>query len=254
MNIIVPVRMVPDLVEELVIDASGTKLDAAFVRPILNEFDDHAVEEAILIKEESGAQVTVVTPDSDGADDALFTSAAKGADRLMKLTGTADVTLNSHALARMFASALKDFDPDLILIGVQAHDSLDGAVGPILAELLGMPYVGYVAGVSLSDGKCTARKEYPGGMGASMEVQLPAVLGIQAAESPPRYVAISRVRQAMKTATIEEVVASAADLEGGPTISRLILPEGGKRATMLEGDPDQVADKILELIKEHGAL
>lgn len=254
MNIVVPVRMVPDLVEELVIDADGTMLDASFVRPILNEFDDHAVEQAILIKERSGAHVAVLAPDSEGADDALFASAARGADRLIKLTGTPDETLNSHALARMFASALKEIEADLILIGVQAHDNLDGATGPILAELLGMPYLGYVAGVSLSNGTCTARKEYPGGLGASMEVELPAVLGIQAAESPPRYVAISRVRQAMKTATIEEVACSAANFEGGPTISRLILPEGGKRATMLEGDAEQVAGRILELIQEHGAL
>ncbi|NIS82789.1 MAG: electron transfer flavoprotein subunit beta, partial [Anaerolineales bacterium] len=63
---------------------------------------------------------------------------------------------------------------------------------------LGMPFVGYVSGVSTTDGKLTVRKEYPGGLIAEMEVTTPAVLGIQAAEQPPRYVAISKVRQAMK--------------------------------------------------------
>jgi electron transfer flavoprotein beta subunit len=254
MKIAVPIKMVPDLVEELTIDPSGTKLDTTFMRMIVNELDEHAIEQAILIKEASGGEVMILAPDTDGADDALFSAAAKGADRLIKLTGIADEPLNSHALARAFAATLKDLEPDLVLIGVQAHDSLDGAIGPILAELLSIPYLGYVAGLSLSDGLCTARKEYPGGLTASMDVKLPAVLGIQAAESPPRYVAISRVRQAMKTATVEEMPIASPDLEGGPTISRLILPEGGKRATMLEGDADQVAGKILELIKEHGAL
>ena len=58
--------------------------------------------------------------------------------------------------------------------------------------------------VNKSDGKVIAKKEYPGGLIGEMEVTLPAVLGIQASEQPPRYVAVSKVRQAMKTATIEE--------------------------------------------------
>lgn len=254
MKIAVPIKMVPDLVEELTIDSSGTKLDSTFMRMIVSELDEHAIEQAILIKEASGAEVTVLAFDTDGADDALFSATAKGADKLIKLTGMAGEPLNSHAMARAFAATLKDVEPDLILIGVQAHDGLDGAIGPILAELLGFPYVGYVAGLSLSNGECTAHKEYPGGLSASMDVKLPAVLGIQAAESPPRYVAVSRVRQAMKTASIDEMAAPTPNLEGGPTVSRLVLPEGGKRATMLEGDTDEVANKILELIKEHGAL
>jgi electron transfer flavoprotein beta subunit len=254
MKIAVPIKMVPDLVEDLTIDSTGTQLDATFMRMIVNELGEHAIEQAILLKEAAGADVTILAPDTDGAEDALFSAAAKGADRLIKLTGFAGQTVNSHSLARAFASVLEGLEPDLVLIGVQAHDSLDGAIGPLLAELLGIPYLGYVAGVSLSEGNCTARKEYPGGLSASMDVTLPAVLGIQAAESPPRYVAISRVRQAMKTATIDEMAAPAPSLEGGPTIGRLVLPEGGKRATMLEGDTDEVADKILDLIKEHGAI
>ena len=50
MNIVVPVKLVPDLVEELSIDPSGTALDTAWLRMIVNEFDDHAIEQAILIK------------------------------------------------------------------------------------------------------------------------------------------------------------------------------------------------------------
>jgi electron transfer flavoprotein beta subunit len=54
MNIIVPIKMVPDLVEELSIDPSGAALDTAWMRLILNEFDDHAIEQAILLKERVG--------------------------------------------------------------------------------------------------------------------------------------------------------------------------------------------------------
>ncbi len=60
MNIVVPVKIVPDLVEELAIDSSGTALDTSWLRLIINEFDDHAMEQAILLKEQTAGQVTVV--------------------------------------------------------------------------------------------------------------------------------------------------------------------------------------------------
>ena len=87
MNIVVVVKLVPDLVEELAIDESGTALDTTYLRLIVNELDNHAVEQAILLKESAGGQVTVIAPDLEGVDDVLFTAAAKGADRLIKLTG-----------------------------------------------------------------------------------------------------------------------------------------------------------------------
>jgi electron transfer flavoprotein beta subunit len=254
MNIAVPIKLVPDLVEEMEIDESGTGIDRTFLRLMLNELDEHAIEQAILLKENVGGQVTVIAPDMDGADDALFSSAAKGADRLVKFVGDYGSSLNNHGLARMFLPFLKGLQPDLVLTGVQAHDNLDGAIGPLLAQYLGMPYVGYVAGVSVVKGECTVRKEYPGGLIAEMQVSLPAVLGIQAAEEPPRYVAISRVRQAQKSATIEEQEAGAIDTGGGVPVARMFLPEVGERATMIEGDEQEIASEFVKILKDKALL
>jgi len=253
MNIVVLVKLVPDLVEELTIDASGAALDLTFARWIINEFDDHALEQGILIKEKSGGTVTVLAPDLEGADDVLFTAAAKGVDRLIKIKGEFSA-MNNHALSRVFASAIQGLQADLILTGVQAHNDLDGSAGPLLAECLQMPYVGYVSGVSTNDGKVAVRKEYPGGLLAEMEVTLPAVLGIQAAEQPPRYVAVSKVRQTMKTATIEEQDASDPDPCGGPTIGRMFQPEATAHAEMITGSPEEVSRKLVDLFKELGVL
>ena len=79
MNIVIPIKLVPDLVEELAVDESGTALDMAWLSLILSEFDDHAIEQGILLKEHSGGQVTIIAPEVEGADEALFTAAAKGA-------------------------------------------------------------------------------------------------------------------------------------------------------------------------------
>lgn len=254
MNVVIPVKLVPDLVEELEIDESGAALDMAWLRLIINEFDDHAIEQGILLKERSGGQVTVVAPDAEGVDDMLYAASARGADQLVKLIGDFEEGVNNHALARVLADTIKGFQPDLVLTGVQAHNDLDGPVGPLLAEYLDMPYVGYVSGVTVSEGKATARKEYPGGLIAEMEVTLPAVLGIQAAEEPPRYVAISKIRQAMKTATIEEQEVVELDSSGGLTVSRMFQPEVGERATMIEGDEEEIAARLVEIFQEAGVL
>jgi len=253
MNIIVPIKMVPDLVEELSIDPSGATLDTAWMRLIINEFDDHAIEQAILLKERIGGQVTIIAPDAPDVDDALFTAAAKGADRLIKLTGDTE-SLNSHAIAQAMTAIVKTEIPDLILTGVQAHDDLDGQVGPLLAELLSMPYVGYVSGVKIENTMATVTKEYPGGLLAEFLVELPAVLGIQASDEPPRYVAFTKVRQAMQATSIEEQDIGELDLSGGVIVSRMFQPEVGERAEMIEGQPEAIALRLVEILQDHDVL
>ncbi len=253
MKIAVPVKFVPDLVEELAIDPGGAALDTTWLRLIINEFDDHAVEQAILLKEHSGGSVTVLGIESEGVDDFLFTTAAKGADNLIKLTGDFS-KVNNHALARAYADVLKGLQPDLMLTGVQANNDVDGPIGPLLAEYLGLAYVGYVAGVTVAGDHVTVRKEFTGGLIGEYDVKLPAVVGIQASEQPPRYVAYSKIRQVMGTVKIEERPVVSLDLSGGTSISRMYQPEVAERATMLEGGVDEVADKLVALFKELGTL
>ena len=142
---------------------------------------------------------------ADRDQGALFAAAAKGVDRLLKVGADYDAGSNTHALAHLFLPFVQEFQPDLVLTGVQAANSLDGSLGTLLAASLGWPYVGYVSCVTPQGNKVEVRKEFPGGLTAQMEVQLPAVLGVQAAETPPRYVPIAKVRLAMKTSKIEEV-------------------------------------------------
>ena len=253
-NIVVIARLVPDLVEELEIAPSGTALDLAWLRLIINESDNHAIEQAIIIKEKIGATVTIISPEAEGVEDMLFTTAAKGADRLIKLTSIGEDKPTNLSLAQTLAEMIKEINPDLIFNGVQAHDDITGDLAPQLADLLDMPYVGYISGVNLSDGKATAFKEYPGGILAEMEITLPAVLGIQSSEEPPRYVAISKVRQMMNTASIEDHDAS--DLETGSSavIERMYLPETADRAEMLEGNEEEIATKLTAIFQDLGLL
>jgi hypothetical protein len=136
----------------------------------------------------------------------------------------------------------------------QAHDDLDGQLGPLLAEKLELPYIGYIAGLSITDGSILAKKEFPGGLVANMSADLPAVLGIQAAESPPRYIAFSRVRQAKNSSKIEEIDSSDLVSEAVLDIRRMFLPERGERAEMLTGSLEEISGRLAELFGEQGAL
>jgi len=254
MKIVVPAKLIPDLVDELAIDATGTALDSTWLRLIINEFDDHAIEQAIILKERSGGQVTIVSPNVEGVDDMLFATAAKGADKLIKVNGNFEAGVNNHALARGLVPLIQELQPDLILTGVQAHNDMDGSLGALLAEYLHMPYVGYISSVSATSNQVTARKEYPGGLMAEIEIALPAVLGIQAAEQPPRYVAISKVRQMMKTVAIDEYEIPVFDIHGGATVSRMFQPESAEKATMFSGDIDETSNKLIDVFKEIGVL
>lgn len=252
MNIAIPIKLVPDLVEELAIDASGTSLDHDWLRLMLNELDDHAIEEGLLLKERYGGQVSVIALEDDCIDEVLFTASAKGVDRLIKIGGDPHRDIDNHSLMQLFVPVLQELQPDLVLTGVQAHNDIDGPIGPLLSEALRFSYTGYISGITVNDGSVIVRKEYPGGLIAEISVKLPAVLGIQAAEHPPRYVAYSKIRQAMKTALIEDCPPASVQPTPGAMIERMFRPTSGAAAEMIDGSPEIVADKLVKLFKELG--
>ncbi len=204
------------------------------------------------LKEKGGGEVIVLAAGGETADESLFTAAAKGADRLVRLNVDFSLeTINNHALARLFGSVIKEEKPDLILTGVSNHNGFDGSIGPMLAEILGLSYIGYVSGVEISGPSATILKDYPGGVKAKYEVALPAVLGISSSEKPPRYVPVSKVRQMMKMSSIDEVDGKV-DLAGGLNTTRMYEPEKTGRAEIFTGNPKDVADQIVKIIKISG--
>jgi electron transfer flavoprotein beta subunit len=253
MKIVVPIKLVPDLVDELEIADDGRSLDTAFMRLQLNELDDHALEQAILLKEAQGGDVTVIGAAADDLDDALYNAAARGADQLIRLNLDGE-GLDNHALAEAMVAAISELNADLILTGVQAHNDLDGQLGGLIAARLGMPYIGYLAGVEIENGKCRVRKEYPGGLIGQFEVKLPAVLGIQAAEAPPRYIPISRIRQAKDSANIVDQERLPQTGAKAVEVTKLSPPETGKGATLIDGNPDEIAQSLVEALKQMGIL
>lgn len=260
MDIVVFLKMVPDVVEELVVADTGKSLDTQFLRMKLNDPDDYSLEEALILKEKYGGTVTVVAMEAAEVDDVLFTALAKGADRIVKIPGDwtgIQAPAIAKVLASYFSSAGRQLGPDtLVLLGSQAIDDLEGEVAPYLSEILTAPYIGVITGISLDAGKKKVNviKEFAGGLRGEFELPLPAVIGIQAAEKPPRYVPVAKVRSIMKTAKIETVEIASPEITSGVSIEKMFIPEAGGKAKMIEGEPEQISAQIIDLLKESGIL
>ncbi len=251
-RIAVPLKAVPDLVEEIEFTPDGTGIDREFLKFVLNEWDDQALEEALLVKEATGGEVVAVGLAGDpGIDQALYTALAKGADSAVKLSGGA---ADTHSRAALLASYLAQQPADLIVTGVQAPDDLDGQLPPMLAARLGLPHVSVAIAVEVADGSAQVRQEFAGGRSQQLEVSLPAVVGVQAARQPPRYAPISRIRQVMQAGALPEEAVPGASPEPALTVRRMYTPEQTGHAEMLAGGTGPVADKIIELLRSRGLV
>jgi electron transfer flavoprotein beta subunit len=248
-NIVVPIKLVPDLVEELEINDDGTDLERDFLSYKINEFCDHAIEEALQLKEAGGGSVTVVAIEREETDKVLFTTLAKGADRAIKITGV-DEAAPTHVVAKAMCQVIAGLEYDVVLTGVQAADDRDGQLGVLMANYLGIPHVSVVSEIAVEGSALGIHKEYAGGVMARFVVEPKVVLGVQAARQTPRYAPVSRVRQIMKEAQLEEVEAQPVDVVVGSSVRRMFTPEKGEGAKMLEGSADEVAAKIAEILQQ----
>ena len=249
MNIVVAIKLVPDLIEELEIDDDGTDLERDFLTYRINEFDDHALEEALQLKEQHGGSVTVIALEREETDKVLYTALAKGADRAVKITGV-DEAAPSHVAAKAMCQAVDGMEFDVLLTGVQAADDRDGQLGVLMAAYLGLPHVGVVSDISFSGDVLTLHKEYAGGVMARFDVAPKVVLGVQAARQTPRYAPVSRVRQIMREGELEEIEVETVDASAGSTVRRMYTPEKGAGAEMLAGSAEEVADRLVAILKE----
>ena len=123
MKIVVVVKLVPDLVEEIEIDGDGKTVDTTFMRLIINEPDDHALEQAIILKEREGGEVTILGPNMDDIDGirnlhSLKQAATNGdSERLYQVI--ADIKSHNPGLADELIRLTDDFAFDTIFKVIQ---------------------------------------------------------------------------------------------------------------------------------------
>ena len=197
MKIAVCIKRVADSETRVKVAADGKSLDEAGVKFILNPYDEFAVEEALQRKEKAGAgEVAILSLGGAASQETIRTALAMGADRGILLQ-TDKVPADGFETAKAIAAELKDGGWDLVLFGKVAIDDYNHQVGPMVAELLGLPCVTAVAHLTIENGKATAEREIEGAIEV-VECSLPAVLTTDKGINEPRYPALKGIMAAKK--------------------------------------------------------
>lgn len=260
MKILVAVKQVAALDEDFEIRGDGRGIDPDFLVRDLNEWDDFSLEEAVKIKEAASEPVEVlaVSVGSEEVDECLRKCLAKGADRAVRVWDEAVRGSDPIAIARILAAVARREAPDLLFAGVQSSDQAFAATGIATAGLLGWPHGAVVAKLSYAPGAKAAvfRRELEGGLLHEVEIQVPAVLTIQAGINTPRYASLRSIKQAaakrIEVIGLAELQLGAADVgEAGShsRVRRIYVPEKG-RAQMIEGSAAEQAQRLAAIIRE----
>src|SRR5688572_23776241 len=197
MKIAVCIKRVPDSETRVKIAADGKSLDEAGVKFVMNPYDEFAVEEALRRKEKAGAgDVAVLCLGPAAAQETIRTALAMGADRGILLQAD-KIPADPYEAAKVIAAELKATSWDLILFGRMAIDDYNHQVGPLVAELLGLPCVTAISHLELEASKGVAEREIEGGIEV-VEFPLPAVLTADKGLNEPRYPALKGIMAAKK--------------------------------------------------------
>jgi electron transfer flavoprotein beta subunit len=254
MHAVVVLRLVPDTAEDLEIGESGNDIDREWVGMKLNEFDDHALEQAVLLKEQVGASVTAIALDGDGVDKMLQSALARGADRIAKVQHDDLPPLAPAGLvAALLAPALQAIGADVVLTGVQTPEDVGGQLAAALGAHLGWVHLSAIAGVQAQTDALVVRQEHSGGYATRVLMPPPCVLGVQTASQPPRYVSGSKLRQAMG-AKPESLEGSSDVPPPVAAVQTMAKAEATGSAVLWEGDADAIAEQFVSLLRTRGLL
>lgn len=244
MKIAVCIKRVPDTETRVKIAADGVSMDETGVKFILNPYDEFAVEEALQRKEKAGGgEVVAIALGPDAAQETIRSALAMGADRGVLLKAD-KMPADALAVAKALASELKGGGYDLILFGKLAVDDYNHAVGPMVAELLGLPCVTAISKLELEGGKGVAEREIEGGMEV-VEFALPAVLTAEKGLNTPRYPALKGIMAAKKKPIESKAAALGA---ARVTVSSLALPPERKAGRIL-GEGADVVPELVRLLR-----
>jgi electron transfer flavoprotein beta subunit len=197
MNIVVCVKQVPDTAAERKLKPGDATLDREAADGLINELDEYAIEEALLIKEAHGGEVTVLTMGPEKASESIRKALSMGADRAVHLVDDAlagsDASQTSYALAQ----ALGSIGFDLVVLGAESTDARMGAMAGMLAQRLGVAQLSLASKVDIDGTTVRIHRQSDDGYQV-VEGSLPAVIGVVEKINEPRYPSFKGIMAAKK--------------------------------------------------------
>ncbi|MFQ9728629.1 MAG: electron transfer flavoprotein subunit beta [Clostridium perfringens] len=255
MKIVVCLKQVPDTTAVKIDPKTGTLIRDG-VPSIINPEDKHALEAALQLKDNNGAEVTVLSMGPPQAKSALREALCMGADKAILITDRAFAGADTLATSKALAGALKKLEYDIIFSGRQAIDGDTAQVGPEIAEHLNIPQVTYVQGVKVEEDGLLVNRALEDGY-ELIKVKAPVLLTAIKELNEPRYM---NVKNIFETSDDEILVWSADDidvdkaelgLKGSPTkVKRSMTKEAKGAGEIVKESPKDSVTYVLGKLKE----
>jgi electron transfer flavoprotein beta subunit len=248
MKVLVPVKRVIDYNVKVRVKPDQTGVDLANVKMSMNPFCEIAVEEAVRLKEKGVAtEVVIVSIGPQQAQETIRTALAMGGDRGILITTDADP--EPLAVAKLLAAVVAEEAPQLVLMGKQAIDGDNNAVGQMLSALLGWPQATYASALDVSGATAKVTREVDGGL-QTLDVDLPAVVTADLRLNEPRYASLPNIMKAKKKEIAAKTVADYG-VDVAPRLKVVKVAEPAKRSA---GVKLESAADLVSKLKTAGVL
>ena len=260
MKIIVCVKQVPDTSGKVAVNPDGT-LNRASMAAITNPDDLNAVEAALVLKEQTGAEVVVVSMGPPPAEGMLREIIARGVDRAVLISGREFGGSDTYATSQIIAAAINKIgldEDDVVFCGRQAIDGDTAQVGPQIAEKLGIPQVSYAAEITKEGKTLTIKRMLEDGY-MTIKVNTPCLITCIKELNTPRYMSVGGIMECYNKPleiynyeTLKDdplIDATTIGLKGSPTniLTSFTPPQKGA-GMMLEGADKATCDKLAGIL------
>ena len=253
MKILTTVKKVVDV--ELNIHVKDGAIVEDGLQYVINAWDENAVETTVQLKEQTGAETTLVSIGGGDNTDIIRRCYAMGIEKGIHIEDPALEKADSFIYARVLQKVFENGDYDLVITGKQAQDTDNGQTGIILAEYLGLPCVSNVIDIEVMDDK-HLKVSRSGDAGTEIvEVELPAVITVDVSINEPRLPQMRGLMMAKKK-KIEVMdlaaLGTSADEIGcsAPKSEVIEFMESEKRSggRKFEGEPAEITAQVVELL------
>lgn len=248
MKVLVAIRRVVDYNVKVRARPDGRDVDISNVKMSINPFDEHAVEEAVRLKEAGlASEVVAVACGSTAAQDILRHALAMGADRAILLQSEA--AMQPWLQARLLRALCQEEQPQLVLLGKQAIDDDAAETAQLLAGWLDWPQATFASQIRIEGQNATVVREIDGGQ-ETLQLSCPAVISCDLRLNDPRYVKLPNLMQAKKKPISTRTAAELGVSEhGGLALLQVAEPPPRKAGVRV----DSVAE-LVEKLKETKVL
>jgi electron transfer flavoprotein beta subunit len=255
LNIVVCLKSVPGIITNVAISEGGARLQPTVRSYYMNETDEYALDEALVLRKEIGGDVTAITVGRLSSEEMLQVALAKGADKALRIDMSSD---DPETTSLILAEAIRRLKFDLILTGMESSDNLAAQVGIATAERLGIPFLFAATRIEITPADRVARvtRESGGGLQEILEVPLPALISTQTGIQPLTYAPVAKLFQARRQGIdCVSVAALGMDKEYLPEKTKwrfieVSKPQRRHATEPMSGTPPEMAALLMAKIRE----